>query len=410
MSAQGSINSPSAWVVYVRNYSPLLHKSNQEFQSRAPVSNPLQLIKPTMVKSKKTKKKKNTDVLSKIYYDPKHPAGYGGAKKLKKAATAAASAPIPSTWLKGQLAYTLHKPLIKKFPTRSYKTSGINELWQLDLMEMVPYAKANKGYKYILTCIDVFSRYGRAIPLKSKKGDEVASALESMLRDNEIPFYMQTDMGKEFYNSHVRSVLAKHGIRHYSVHSQFKAALVERWNRTMRERLNRYFTHKGDKVWHNVLDDIVHSYNHSKHRGIGNMRPVDVNSRNEAKLWSQQQQPVTVRDGHINLLDYVRVSRMKGPFLKNFDQNWSEEVFRVIAIDNKQSPIMYALQDLQGNVIQGRFYKQELQSLGSDPPSLYRIEKIIRSRDKGKNKQYLVKWLGYDSSHNSWITASQINI
>jgi len=338
------------------------------------------------------------------YYDPKHPAGFGGTKKLKEAT----GAPVED-WLKKQLAYTLHKPLRRNYPTRSYKTSGINELWQLDLTEMIPYAKVNKGYKYILTCIDVFSRFGRAIPLKSKKGEDVAKALATIFNDN-IPFYIQTDLGKEFYNSHVKKILTKHGVRHYSVYSQFKAALVERWNRTLRERLNRYFTYRGKKQWHDALDDIVYSYNHSKHRGIQYMRPVDVNVKNEAELWSkqeQQQQPTVGKT--IQLLDYVRVSRNKGPFLKNFDQNWSDEVFRVIAIDTKQTPVMYTLQDLQGSVIQGKFYMQELQSIGSEPPQLYRIQKILRTYGKGKYKQYYVKWVDYDSSHNSWIKANQIN-
>lgn len=339
------------------------------------------------------------------YFDPRHPAGFGGVKKLKEATNATAS-----DWLKGQLAYTLHKPAQRKYPTRSYKTSGINDLWQLDLMEMIPYARINKGYKYILTCIDVFSRFGRAVPLKTKKGEGVAKALTSIFKGDNIPSYMQTDLGKEFYNSHVKKVLAKHTIRHYSVHSQFKAALVERWNRTLRERLNRYFTYRGKKQWYDVLDDIVHSYNHSKHRGIQYMRPVDVGVNNEAEIWSKQQQqhqqPTVNKD--VQLLDYVRVSRNKGPFLKNFDQNWSDEVFRVVAIDTKQAPVMYTLQDLQDSIVQGKFYRQELQSLGAEQPQLFRIEKILRSRGRGKDKQYYVKWAGHDASHNSWISAGQV--
>ena len=147
------------------------------------------------------------------------------------------------------------------------------------------------------------------------------------------------------------------------------------------------------------------------------MRPVDVNVKNEAELWSkqhhhqqqEQQQSQTIVGITIQLLDYVRVSRNKGPFLKEFDQNWSDEVFRVIAIDTKQTPLTYTLQDLQGSVIQGKFYKQELQSMGTEPPQLYRIQKILRTSGKGKYKQYYVKWVDYDSSHNSWIKASQID-
>ena len=108
-----------------------------------------------------------------------------------------------------------------------------------------------------------------------------------------------------------------------------------------------------------------------------------------------------------NLLDHVRISRIAGsPFIKNFDQNWSEEVFQIVGMDNKTTPVMYIIQDLDGNVIQGKFYKEELQVVAK--PEIFRIEKIIRSWGKGVDKQYLVKWYGYSDIHNSWIKASAI--
>jgi len=106
--------------------------------------------------------------------------------------------------------------------------------------------------------------------------------------------------------------------------------------------------------------------------------------------------------------DFVRISRLSiSPFRKNFDQNWSEEVFRIAAIDQSDFPVMYLLQDINDEIIQGKFYHQELQQIGDQLPSVYRIEKIIRTRGKGKHKQYFVKWLGYDNSRNSWIREDQ---
>jgi len=276
---------------------------------------------------------------------------------------------------------------------------------------MIPYSRINKGYKYILTCIDVFSRFARVQPLKSKRGDEVAKAISRMLKEK--PVHIQTDLGKEFYNDHVIALLKKHKIKHYSVYSQFKAAYVERFNRTLREKLNRYFTHTGRKVWHDVIQVMVDTYNHTKHRGLQYKRPIDVTKENESQLWEQQQQQKQqsgrIHTNTVKLMDYVRVSHVKGPFLKNFDQNWSDEVFQVVGIDKKQEPPMYILQDLNGEVVKGKFYSQELQSIGSELSQLYRIEKIIRRRGKGKHKQYYVKWVGYDSSHNSWIKASNVD-
>jgi hypothetical protein len=149
---------------------------------------------------KQTGRKKKTQSLSKVYYNINDPAGFGGANRLKQAIKHDGV----ENWLKGQLTYSLHKPIKRKFPTRSYRTSGLNDVWQLDLMEMIPYSRINKGYKYILSCIDVFSRFARAYALKSKQGQEVANALESLFDKENQPFKIQTDLGKEFYNAHVK--------------------------------------------------------------------------------------------------------------------------------------------------------------------------------------------------------------
>ena len=233
------------------------------------------------------------------YYNIKHSAGYGGVKRL------AEHVDNPEGWLSTQPTYTLHKPIKRKFPTRKYTTSAIDDLWQMDLMEMIPYARINKGNRYILTCIDVFSRFARAVALKSKEAIELRNAIKVMLKDT-TPRHIQTDMGKEFYNKLVRELIQSKKIIHYSVYSQFKASLVERFNRTLREKFNRYFTHTGKKIWYNVLPDIINAYNNSKHRGIFSMKPAEVTKVNEMELWEKQQEVTgfLIKPTY-KLLDYV---------------------------------------------------------------------------------------------------------
>jgi hypothetical protein len=278
---------------------------------------------------------------------------------------------------------------------------------------MIPFAKINKGYKYILTCIDVFSRFARTESVKAKDGPSVSKAVRSML-ETAAPRCIQTDYGKEFYNKHVSSVMKEFNVKHYSVNSLYKAALVERFNRTLRERLSRYFTHHGNKKWIEVLPTITESYNKSPHRSLkGNKRPIDlmvkVEDFNDWEHQEKQQQQHRIRGVKLYKVgDFVRISRLSiSPFRKNFDQNWSEEVFRIAAIDQSDFPVMYLLQDINDEIIQGKFYHQELQQIGDQLPSVNRTEKIIQIRSKGKNKQYLVKWLGYDNSRNSWIREDQ---
>jgi hypothetical protein len=344
------------------------------------------------------------------YYNIANEGAFGGVERLVDQQIKPMHKKDVKDWLPTQLTYSLHKPLRKKFPTRKYRTSGLNDLWQMDLMEMIPYSKVNKNFKYILTCIDVFSRFAYAIPIKTKSGLEVKEAIEKMVKEASAPRHVQTDLGKEFYNSHVQAYFKKQNINHYSVNSQFKAALVERFNRTLREKLNRYFTYSGEKIWYQILPSIIDTYNRTKHRGIFNMRPIDITPQTEIELWKMQEEgnakKSTKRKNEIPLMNYVRISKIvNSPFKKNFDQNWSDEVFRVIKIDTSVNPSMYVIEDMDKQIIVGKFYKEELQDIGNTPPEVFRIEKIIKTKGIGKHKQHWVKWVGYNNTHNSWVSA-----
>jgi L-rhamnose mutarotase len=361
-------------------------------------------------KKKQQQQQSKTRKMNNVYYSLDRTAGYSGGVDKLTSATKLPRASVQA-WLSSQPAYSLNKTMRKRFPTRSYRCNGINDLWQMDLMEMIPYARVNKNYKYILTCIDVFTRFARAIPLKTKSANDVMMALDNELLRQQQPIKIQTDLGKEFYNKQVAQLLKSKGIKHYTVHSQFKAALVERFNRTLRDKLKRYFTHQGTKIWYDILPKIIETYNATAHSGIFDMRPIDINKENEMQIWLMQHsssKPSKAKP-KLKINDYVRISRISAsPFVKNFDQNWSEEVFQISEIDTRANPTMYGIKDVENNRIEGKFYEPELQKLAKKP-EIYRIEGILAERGGGGGggeKQYLVKWYGYGPEHNSWVRAS----
>jgi len=335
------------------------------------------------------------------WYNAEDEAGFSGVHKLMKRTKK--SKKETTEWLRKQMAYSLNMPMRRRFTTRKYKTNGPDDLWQADLLEMIPYASINDGNKYILTCIDVFSRFGRAIPLKSKSMKDVSEALLKLFKSKH-PINFQTDLGKEFYNSQCKTLFEKYDINHYSVTSQFKAALVERFNRTIREKLNKYFTWKGNKKWLNVLPSIIKSYNNSKHRGIDKFKPVNVYTNKDDSikiLLTRVRNGTKSKKPKFNIGSYVRISKITiSPFVKNFDQNWSDEIFQIESIDTQQKPVMYTIRDDDGEIIKGKFYEQELQLL-PEKPSVYRIQSVIDRKGKGRNKQLLVKWVGYKKPE--WI-------
>jgi len=348
------------------------------------------------------------ELLSNIYYDPSHPAGLSSAQQLAKAS--GVSLKKVQAWLKAQPTYTLHRAARKKYPTRSYIVHDIDEQWQADLADVALIARQNKGYTFILTVIDLFSRYAWARPLKSKRGKEVAAAFEDIFKEGRIPKRIQTDQGKEFENRDVQALFQNHNIELFSVKSAYKAAVVERFNRTLKTKLWRYFTVNMNEKWVDVLPKVLVSYNNSKHRSIG-CKPSEVNSSNVAEirdkmLTTNQKKKIKEKDD-INVGDKVRISKVKSVFAKGYLANWTEEIFTVESINRKHIPITYKLKDYQGEVIEGSFYRHEIQSI-VHTEDIYLVEKIIRRQKRGHEQWYFVKWRGYPSSMNSWVRQRDI--
>ena len=145
------------------------------------------------------------------YLVAKEPGSFGGVNNLQHYSTKPRNE--VTQWLMGQDAYTLHKPARKRFRRRRTYSKGINDLFQADLADMSALARQNDGNRYILTCIDVFSKRAWAIPLKTKSGDCVKLAFEKIFED-EIPNMIQTDKGTEFLNSAVQALFTRHAIKH----------------------------------------------------------------------------------------------------------------------------------------------------------------------------------------------------
>ena len=180
---------------------------------------------------------------------------------------------------KKSLAEELHKPIRRKFKKRRVLGSGIDRIWAADLVDMQAFSKFNRGVKYLLAVIDVFSKYGWLIPLKDKTGKSLASALEVIFNERK-PEKMWVDKGKEFYNKHVKDL-----IELYSTENEEKSSVVERWIRTMKEKMWKYFSANSTNVYINVLPDLVREYNNTRHSSI-KMTPVKESKKeNELRVW-----------------------------------------------------------------------------------------------------------------------------
>ena len=133
---------------------------------------------------------------------------------------------------------------------------------------MSSLARFNKEYKFLLTCIDVFSKSAWVVPLKNKAGESLVNGFQSILDLGRSPEKLQTDKGTEFLNPNFQSLLKEKSIHFFTTNSELKTSLVQRFNRTMKTRMWKYFTAKNTHVYINILQDIVQGYNDSYHRSI----------------------------------------------------------------------------------------------------------------------------------------------
>lgn len=340
--------------------------------------------------------------LEKHYYDVENPGSFGGVHRLSK--TSNVPLKLTKQWLATQDVYTLHKPQRFKFKRRKVLAYGIGDLIQCDLIDLSKLSKYNAGIKYILTAIDVFSKFGYAIPLKSKDAGSMLEALKKLFKQTKFVVNFQSDFGKEFYNRKVLGYLKRLKINHYSTHSEHKACVVERFNRTLKSKLFRIFTHTNSYKYIHILKSVLKSYNSSIHRTTG-YAPAKVTPELEPEIFKKVYGYQSVAKYKFEANDTVRISKTKFPFRKGYLPNWTDEVF-IIYKRYPSNPPTYLLQDLKGANVRGKFYEEELQKVTKTSRDFWRIEEILKSRGKGSNKEYFVKWKGFDHRFNSWIHAT----
>ena len=210
--------------------------------------------------------------LSSVYYNTKRSGGYGGVNRLyddvKKEGKFKISRKQIKEWLMKQDAYTLHKPVRRNFKRNRVIVGGIDKKWQMDLADMQSMQKFNDGYRYLLVCIDVFSKYAWVVPLKNKTGPSLVNAFKVTLSSGRKPEKIMTDQGTEFLNHHFRALMQNEDIELYNTYNETKASIVERLIRTLKTKMWRYFTANKTMRYIDILPDLVYSYNFSVHRTL----------------------------------------------------------------------------------------------------------------------------------------------
>ena len=242
-------------------------------------------------------------------------------------------------FLQKNLIYQIHKPLPKIKYRQKILSSGIDKLWQADLIDLKKNHKRKKdiktfGFNYILCCIDIFSKFSLVEPIRNKSANSVLKAFGTIIKraklyNHNTPERLHTDKGTEFFNKKLYMFFKNNNIYHYSTEGLHKAANCERFNRTLMTKLQKIYSYKYNKIkrakqYKSLLQAIVNAYNNKKSRTHG-YAPIKVNKENTDIVWNKlygEYFKKTPRIIHFMLGDNVLVSKRKTGFTKGYKSNY----------------------------------------------------------------------------------------
>ena len=315
-------------------------------------------------------------------------------------------------WMHGLDSYTLHKQAKSARPRNPTYSYYKRYQFQIDLIELTEsVSSANDDYRYLLTAIDIFTRYAFVEPLKNKKASTFLEGFKRIAeRAVTLPQRILADRGAEIKNKSFADYCRQNKIKLLHSDNYIHAPFVERFNRTLKTLMYRYMTSRETERFIDVLPRLVETYNSREHRMIG-MSPNEAEKEENANLIREKQEENyarrTRKTPRFKEGTTVRISKLKGQFDRGFDEQFHEEIFKIKKVFTRLPIPTYQLETFDGDeIIEGNFYGNELAVV--DPPELFKIEKIIRRKKDSKTgkKLVLVKWRGYRNP--SWIPESDV--
>jgi hypothetical protein len=361
-------------------------------------------------------KQEKESILQQYYYKLKHPSAFSGPQKLHKLLEKkyqnVFTLHFIKKWLKNQDSYSLSQEPRYKFRTARVLVSSIDEQYDADLTSVENLKKYNDGVRFLLFVIDIFSRYLWVKPLYDKTAKSILQSIKEIFAERK-PFKLRTDKGSEFNNRFLKKYLKESNVYYFTTQNTPKANYVERVQKTIKVKLYRMMRQKRSYRFVDDLQKIVDNYNASPHRSLNNVAPKDVNKQNEADLFAYMylRKPKKYQGRILFQLkkgDLVRISHIKHPFRRSYQEQFTREVFKINHRQYKDGLPMYSLQDLNNQPISGLFYSSELQKVEKDENSLWFIDKILKRRKRAGKLEYYVSWDGFPSSFNSWVLSEEV--
>lgn len=251
-------------------------------------------------------------------------------------------------WLKKQEDYQLRQPVPRKHVVHPIVISNPHKHLQMDIIDLQKYADENKGMKYALNIIDLFTKKLWSYPLQSKEAKEVASKVGALFASGVRTSVLQSDNGGEFKNAEMKQVCDRWGVKQIfsTPYTPTSQGAVERVNRTLKDMLYRYFIMTNSVQWITVWPQLIANYNDSIQRVVkatpnavaaGNIEVKVVRERIQHEAAKHKRPDPQIQEGQL-----VRVaSRAIDPnasgnkFYKPMER-WSRHIYTVNRVYNPQ--------------------------------------------------------------------------
>ena len=349
------------------------------------------------------------------YLNPSHPTAFSSTANIKRFYGNKFGEKTIAKALASIDTYTLHREYKKPKYRNPIYVYSLREHIQMDLIDMALYKNHNDGITFIMVAVDAFSKKAWVKPMINKSANVSLEKIKELVQEIQPPMKaLFLDRGTEFKNKKVQDFLREQNIKMIHPYSETKAPIAERFNRTLKDLIFKYFDAVQSERYIDVLDDLVSSYNNRGHRTLRYLTPNEAEKEeNKAKVicalsdyYVKATGGVKKRRPKYAVGQKVRIKILPDKLARGFKARFKEEHFEIVSINTKMPLPMYRIKSLNdGETIRGGFYANELQPIEGD---VFKIEKVLKEKTVKGKKLLFVKWIGYDDIHNSWIEEDNV--
>lgn len=358
------------------------------------------------------------DQIQDDYITPGHPIAFSGISATRKHYHT--KIPLVEKAFSSVYSYGLHREYKKPKIRNPFFVYSLREQVQMDLIDMQKHSEFNDNIRFILVAIDVFSKYVWIAAMKQKTSKDSLIAVKKVVQEIQADRqpkikHVLLDRGKEFSNTLVYAYFRQHNINVIHPNSDVKAAVAERLNRSLKNIIFKYMTENETFRYIDKLDLLLQSYLSRPHSAIGFLTPIEAEQpTNHNKVlnahytrYSKIIKSQWKKEPKFKVGDIVRLKTASTAFDRGFKEQFTREYFTIESVKRRMPVIQYTVRSMDTDeVIEGSFYTEELQKIGSDD---WRVSNVLKEKTVRGKKKLFVSWMGFSDRHNSWIDAENVS-